>query len=39
MYSTSTFEQGILDEDINWFNEGIAWYGDALSVPPSPLAS
>ena len=39
LYSTSTFEQGILDQDINWFNEGIAWYGDALSVPPSPLAS
>jgi hypothetical protein len=30
MYSTSTFEQGILDQDSNWLNEGIAWYGNAL---------
>ena len=28
VYSTSTFEQGILDQDSNWLNEGIAWYGD-----------
>ena len=30
VYSTSTFEQGILDQDSNWLNEGIAWYGNAL---------
>ncbi len=28
--STSTFEQAILNQDSNWLNEGIAWYGDAL---------
>ena len=28
VYSTSTFEQRILDQDSNWLNEGIAWYGD-----------
>ena len=32
VYSTSTFEQGILDQDINWFNEGIAWYGDPMDI-------
>jgi hypothetical protein len=30
VYSTSTFEQGILDQDSNWLNEGIAWYGNEL---------
>ena len=30
VYSTSTFEQGILDQDSNWLNEGIAWYGNTL---------
>ena len=30
VYSTSVFEQGILDQDSNWVNEGIAWYGNAL---------
>jgi len=30
VYSTSTFEQGILDQDSNWLNEGIAWYGDPM---------
>jgi hypothetical protein len=30
VYSTSTFEQGILDQDSNWLNEGVAWYGDAM---------
>ena len=30
VYSTSTVEQGILDQDNNWINEGIAWYGDSF---------
>ena len=32
VYSTSTFEQSLLNEDSNWQNEGIAWYGDVLPV-------
>ena len=31
VYSTSTFEQGILDQDSLWLNEGIAWYGDPMA--------
>ena len=27
LYSTSTYEQSLLDQDANWLNEGIAWYG------------
>ena len=30
VYSTSTYEQGLLDSDRNWVNEGIAWYGDPM---------
>ena len=30
LYSTSSFEQGILDQDSKWLNEGIAWYGDPM---------
>ena len=30
VYSTSTYEQGLLDESSNWINEGIAWYGDPM---------
>ena len=29
LYSTSIYEQTILDQDTNWVNEGIAWYGGA----------
>jgi hypothetical protein len=32
VYSTSTFEQSLLNEDSNWVNEGTAWYGDVLPV-------
>ena len=32
VYSTSTVEQEILDQDSNWINEGIAWYGDSFST-------
>jgi hypothetical protein len=32
VYSTSTFEQSLLNEDSNWVNEGIAWYGNSLPV-------
>ena len=32
VYSTSTFEQSLLNEDSNWLNEGVAWYGDSLPV-------
>ena len=37
VYSTSTYEQGLLDQDINWINEGIAWFGDTAPIK-SPLA-
>ena len=30
VYSTSSYEQGLLDSDRNWVNEGIAWYGDPM---------
>ena len=30
VYSTSTFEQGVLDQDSLWLNEGVAWYGDPM---------
>jgi len=30
LYSTSSREQDILNQDSNWLNEGIAWYGDEL---------
>ena len=29
LYSTSTYEQTLLDQDASWLNEGIAWYGEA----------
>ena len=32
VYSTSTFEQSLLNEDSNWQNEGVAWFGDVLPV-------
>jgi len=33
LYSTNVDEQILLDGDINWLNEGVAWYGDpVLSV-------
>ena len=32
VYSTSTVEQWILDQDSNWLNEGVAWYGDAFAL-------
>ena len=28
VYSTSSTEQGVLDQDVNWINEGVAWYGN-----------
>ena len=31
VYSTSIYEQGILDQDSLWLNEGIAWYGDPMA--------
>jgi hypothetical protein len=30
LYSTSTYEQNLLDQDANWLNEGIAWYGNPM---------
>tara|TARA_B100000674_G_C37956222_1_gene969737 strand:- start:730 stop:1839 length:1110 start_codon:yes stop_codon:yes gene_type:complete len=30
LYSTSLEEQNILDRDLNWINEGLAWYGDPV---------
>ena len=30
VYSTSSYEQSLLDESSNWINEGIAWYGDPM---------
>lgn len=29
LYSTSSYEQSLLADDVSWVNEGIAWYGDA----------
>ena len=29
LYSTSPYEQSILDASSEWVNEGIAWYGEA----------
>ena len=31
VYSTSTYEQGLLDQNSLWLNEGIAWYGDPMA--------
>ena len=31
LYSTSTYEQSLLDQDANWLNEGIAWYGNPMT--------
>ena len=30
LYSTNIYEQGKLDQDSNWLNEGIAWYVDPI---------
>ena len=30
VYSTSTYEQNLLNKSSNWINEGIAWYGDPM---------
>lgn len=30
LYSTSTYEQSLLDPSSTWINEGIAWYGEAV---------
>ena len=30
LYSTSSYEQSLLADDLSWVNEGIAWYGDAV---------
>ena len=30
VYSTSTYEQSVLNQDSMWMNEGIAWYGDEM---------
>ena len=30
LYSTSSYEQSLLANDLSWINEGIAWYGDAF---------
>ena len=32
VYSTSPVEQSILDNSLNYLNEGIAWYGDLASL-------
>ena len=32
VYSTSTFEQSLLDQNSNWVNEGIAWYGAPINL-------
>ena len=30
VYSTSAYEQSVLNQDSMWMNEGIAWYGDEM---------
>ena len=30
VYSTSAYEQSVLNQDPMWMNEGIAWYGDEM---------
>ena len=30
VYSTSTYEQSLLDQSSDWINEGIAWFGDPM---------
>ena len=30
VYSTSAYEQSLLDQNSDWINEGIAWYGDPI---------
>lgn len=32
VYSTSSYEQSLLDQSSNWMNEGIAWFGDPMVV-------
>ena len=32
VYSTSAYEQSLLDQNSNWMNEGIAWFGDPMVV-------
>jgi len=32
VYSTSAYEQSLLDQNSNWMNEGIAWFGDPMIV-------
>ena len=36
VYSTSSYEQGLLDQNASFINEGIAWYGDPI-VPTESL--
>ena len=37
VYSTSSYEQGILDQNANYINEGIAWFGDPMVATESFL--
>ena len=30
VYSTSSYEQGLLDQNASFINEGIAWFGDPM---------
>jgi len=30
LYSTSAVEQGLLNQDSSWMNEGVAWYGESM---------
>ena len=37
VYSTSSYEQGILDQNATFMNEGIAWFGDPMFATESLL--
>ena len=37
VYSTSSYEQGLLDENASFMNEGIAWFGDPMVATESLL--
>lgn len=37
VYSTSSYEQGLLDQNASFINEGIAWYGDPIVATESLL--
>lgn len=37
MYSTDSQEQALLNQDVNWINEGIAWYVDPIVAMESVI--